>query len=45
MNLGCVDCLLLREAGLHWRPSTFYIYEGVTVCEVHLRARAEQVNP
>lgn len=45
MNLGCVDCLLRNDAGLHWHPSSFYVYEGVTVCSVHLRARAEERVP
>jgi len=35
MNLGCVDC----QPGTHWKPTTFYIYNGNSLCRPCLEKR------
>jgi hypothetical protein len=34
MTLGCVYC---DPTDTHWRPTKFYILDGRSVCEYHLR--------
>jgi hypothetical protein len=41
MSLGCVDC----TPGGHWRPTTFYIYQGDSLCISCLGRRKDKDLP